>query len=122
MSTALLVARLLLAPAFLALSAWFVALRRARPDLMSGWMTLEIVVLFLAMMVAALAAGLGSPPVALGCLTIADAVAWFLAVRLWAERRPVPLSEEEATREAARLAHAALDVADAAERRRGPRA
>lgn len=119
---ALAVARLLLAPALLALAAWFALQRYRRPDLLTRWLAAKVVVLLVAIALAGIATAAGDPTVALVGVVLADAVAYFLAVRLWVERRPVRLSDEDAAREAARLAHAALDVANAAERNRGPRA
>ncbi len=114
---ALLVARVILAPAFLMLAAWFIALRRARPDVVSRWFTVKVVVLFAAISLAAVASGAGSPPTALVCIGVADFVAWFLALRLWIERRPRPLAHEDAAQEARRLADMALDLAASTERR-----
>lgn len=123
MTLAILLARLALAPALLALAAWFVAQRRARPDLLTRWLAAKVVALLASLALLALTTALGPPALALSFVVLADGVAWFLAARLWTERRPVPLGAAVAAHEAARLAHAALDVAEAAERaHRRPRA
>lgn len=116
MTPALAIARFALAPALLLLAAWFLALRRARPDLLTRWLAAKVVVLLAGIALAAVASALGTPSVAVICIGLADVVAWFLAARLWIERRPRALSVEAATREAERLAYAAMDIADAARR------
>lgn len=116
MALALTLARSILAPALLLIAAWFFALRRARPDLASRWLTAKIVALLLSIALAAVASAIGSPATALACVAVADVVAWFLAVRLWVERRPRALTGEEAAREARRLADSAIDLTATAER------
>lgn len=116
MTRAIAIARFILAPALVLLAAWFVALRRARPDLITPWLALSVGALLLAIGIAALASALGSPSIALAGIGAADAVAWFLAARLWIERRPKPLTAEGAAAEARRLADDALDLTAVAER------
>lgn len=118
----LVIARLILAPPLLAIAAWFIAWRRARPDLAPRWLVVKLVALPVSIALAAVSTAASYPPTALVMMVLADVVAIAIALRLWVERRPIPLTLVEAAHEARRLAGAASDLADAAERKAGPRA
>lgn len=109
MSLALALERFVLAGALLAIVAWVIAWRRARPDLCPRFLAVKLVVLLTLVAASALFSGLGlSAPLAwlVGAAAVA-AVA--IALRLWIEHRWL-LMAADAPHEARRLADAALDL------------
>ena len=106
--------RCALAVELLAIVAWVIAWRRARPDLCSMWLAVKLCALLLAIAAAAVASAFG-PALYLSAVICADVVGAAVAIRLWLRRRQM-LGPVEASSEARRLADAALDMAETAER------
>lgn len=108
--------RLALVPSLIAIAGWFVAWRRARPDLAPRWLVAKLTVLCLVIAARTVAGAFHERDMVTVLHVIADVVAAAVALRLWIERRPTSLAAEDAAREARRLANSAVDLADAAER------
>lgn len=116
--------RLLTALPLLAIAAWVIAWRRARPDLVPRWLAVKFVAMLTGFAVVGLLGAFVASSVAyLVVLVGVAAVCWAIAVRLWTTRRWLvhALDSADGAREARRLATAALDEATSAERevRRG---
>lgn len=113
------VARLVLAAALLAIVAWLIAWRRARPDMAPRWLVAKFGLLLSGVALAAIFGAFGRLALAVVPMWIAALVATVIAVRLWTTRRWLshPMAPIDAAHEARRLAEVALDVAKDAERR-----
>lgn len=113
---ALAIARLIITPPSLAMAALVILWRYRRPDRMPLWLTVSLLVFFLSLALASQASAFSSPHLALGCLGVFDVAFYAIAARMWIERRPKPLTGEEAASEARRHADEALDLTAVAER------
>ena len=113
------VVRDVLGVALLAIVAWVIRWRRARPDLCPVWLAGKLCALLLSIAVAAFVGARGQGVAAVVSIGVADVAAVAIAVRLWMSRRWL-LGPAEAALEARRLADAALDLTATVERgRRG---
>lgn len=112
------VARIIITPPALAMVALVLLWRRRRPDQMPRWLTGTLIVFFSSLALASQASAFSAPHLALACLGVFDVVFYAIAVRMWIERRPKPLSGSGALEEAERHARAGLDIVDREEARR----
>lgn len=124
LASSLVVSRLLLSVSLLAISAWVVAWRRARPDLAPRWLAWMFTILPVAIALAALSTATSHPFVAAGARWIAACTSAAIAFRLWTTHRWLArrLTPDAAAREARRLADDAIDMTSVAEetaRKRG---
>lgn len=112
------VARLVLAAALLAIVAWLIAWRRARPDMAPQWLVAKFGLLLAGIALAAIFGAFGRLALAVVPMWIAAAVAVVIAVRLWTTRRWLshPMDPADVAHEARRLADEALGLAAIAER------